>query len=927
MTNSNTSAGRTVTIGNDLTIGGGSQAWSAPNGSAITLVTGNLSGSGTIALDGPTLQASGDGGLSVWRLSGSNSGYTGTLYMINQRRALALMNPGAQTGGNIDLGRGAFHGSNTDRRFLYLSGSTAMDPFTFGVGNGAGQVSFNTKGNTSGGILHDGEQWLRLGGPGDYTWSRSTFYVEGRVSSSTGALQLGDAADKLILAGSFDSNVKTLKVDGSGTVNMLYGLDDTGLSGRTLRKIGSGVLVLNSPSSGAQTTITDVNGGDVIVSNMNQIFDGNLNLSSTGTLISDGVDGPAFVANRSSGLGTGASQWRVTGGGLAARGVDVVIPASVGTIASNFRIGSSLRETGNVLFADNRVLIEADVSVAGGRTITLRGGNSESTTGWTLNSPVHEISGKITGTGNLQFAGTGRQSAVSGTVRLTNAGNDFVGQFNVCTGSTEGSPVVIVTDVGCFGASGNAVQVGQGSNGSGGLLLFENTGAGSKTFARDFLVGLDSNPSSGDAGFGVWGGDVTYSGTITIGLATNNRDSIPVEVHNSGVLRFASGSTIENNSTSGSIFQYRKNGDGELDLANMTLTRSAGAMTSCWTLDRGTITSHAPAQLQGTSPDFRLDRIIGSTTTTFPVRQLNIRGVDHIYTGITPTATHTGDITIDVPTGLTFGTEMASGALMRNAEVGASVSGLTFGITKTGGGTWYYRSSQTSASGTGRFNGFLRVNEGTLDLNGDLGRTGLWANGGTLLVGNSTALSFGSSTNTGRVHVTGSGSRIGISPAATGDVTRPSSQSWDGTNNVWDPTGTVTLAARDNYNLIWNMTAFPTIASGVTLLIERDGTGTGEVRFADSTIDVDGTLSGSGSLRTGGGTGLVTVTGELAPGSGVGGLTIAGNVSLGSASVSTFELPAAGTAGVDYDTVNLTGSLTIASGAVLETTGITAMGL
>jgi autotransporter-associated beta strand protein len=602
LTNDNAKSGRTVTIGNDIALVG-DQAWFAANANGVTLLTGDLSGSPTLTLTtAHMMQASGDGALPVWRFSGTNSGFSGQVRFGNQRMGLELRQPGAMVAGNISLGPGNV---NPDRAFLYLSGSAASSPFTFGVGTGSGQVQFNSGSRTSGGLLHNGNQWLRLGGSGDYIWSPLTFHVEGRVSGSTGALVLGQAGEKLVLADSFDSGIKTFRVDGTATVDLRYALDDTGLSGRTLRKTSNGALILNAAASGAQTTAIGINGGALGVSSMDRLFDGNLDIGNnngSGVLVLDGVSWSAFAADRSGGYGTGANQWRFSGTGspgFGARRAALTIGASATmatTFDRNFTLGSPVRDANGELYADAPVILDRGagedtiaLSDATSRTWTFVGGSTLANGMYSVAGPIHEIAGVIGGgaSGRTLTLNGGADRAV-GTIpalRLSNANNDFVANVATASSSPAGYGVLIATDDGVFGDSANTVTIYASTPGTslagntGWMVLFE----GSKEFARPLRFDMTTTAATGAKwGLGAYAGSVVYKGTATV-LDTDNTTArnavVNLHAEEGAILTLgvASGTpaTFENNRFGSSVNHYRKTGPGTAILANVAFAGTA----------------------------------------------------------------------------------------------------------------------------------------------------------------------------------------------------------------------------------------------------------------------------------------------------------------------------------------------------------------
>ena len=156
LTNNNTTASRNVTIGNAITVSG-NQTWTATNSAnAITILNGNLDGSGNITLGAGF--SSNSTTLPTIRLGGSNSAYTGTITTTGATsEGILLLSSTAQTGGLVDLSLG--------NRNLWLTGGAGT--YTFGITN-----STSTAGTTTGARVAfrgAGTAGLYLTG-GDVTW-------------------------------------------------------------------------------------------------------------------------------------------------------------------------------------------------------------------------------------------------------------------------------------------------------------------------------------------------------------------------------------------------------------------------------------------------------------------------------------------------------------------------------------------------------------------------------------------------------------------------------------------------------------------------------------------------------------------------------------------------------------------------------------
>jgi hypothetical protein len=964
LTNNNTTAGRNVTIGNNLDIST-AQNWSTVNNSsAITILNGNLSGSGAITI---TLAntSNGNGNLPALRLGGNNSAYTGTISFSASDIGILLLSPQAQTGGLVDL--------NATNRNLWLTTNTSATPYTFHTGNttpGAGQpmaVNFRNAG-TSGIYLTGGDvHWNPTTTGNNYEWdaTRAGSNSEIRVNGSNDAsaatpvpmqnaflptprmLFFGNSNGALVLGGNRGIH------NGTGGTNparitLNFALSDDGTARQFTTSAGLLLLTRAADARGGAANLggaTRVTGGALAISNMNQIFNGWLELAG-GVALLDGVSWAQFMADRSAGYraSAAADTWGITNasGGFAARGSEVNIfinadpTASYGTITAgavfnrDFALGSAARAADNSLYGNARVVISQDTVLTAARTIRLNGGNRENLSNWTIDGPVHEFSGAITGAFALTIGGNA--TTAGGTLRLSNPTNAF-SSLAINPSGLGGGAVVIATDDLVLGPG--TVTVGSGAQGQAGLLLFENQTSTPKTFSKALTVAMGADASSGDSGFGSWAGEVLYAGNVTI---TGSRTTLPVQVQG-GKLSFGAGSALTNDSTGGTQ-TYSKGGAGEL-LLDANTTYAGTNPNLFWALRQGTLTTAAAGKLTNGTATFDGDFIFGNDTVTWPSatgsltlfepvsRTWKVTTVDQSYTSAS--MAYAGYTTIEVESGHTLTINTGANATAPSEARGNSNTTPRWDLVKAGGGTWIFSNTDLSApvaSGPQNGAGFIRVDAGVLDITGDYGRGSLTLNGGTILSGAFSPFTYGTSTlpftlgvtQTNLFEITSAGGKLGISGSATGSVSRT------GGINSWDQSvpSTVTLTARDNFNLIFANANFPDVAAPTTLAIERDGSGAGLVQINDTSVNIAGTLSGSAALRLGSaGTGALTITGTLAAGPGPATLDLEAALTLGPGSIFAAQIGGStpGDGAAFYDQVNVTnatGSITLDSAATLS---------
>jgi hypothetical protein len=453
-------------------------------------------------------------------------------------------------------------------------------------------------------------------------------------------------------------------------------------------------------------------------------------------------------------------------------------------------------------------------------------------------------------------------------------------------------------------------------------------------FAKALTIAMGADASGGDSGFGSFAGDVLYTGTVTV---TGSRTTLPVQVQ-AGRFTFGAGSALINDST-GATQAYSKGGAGELVLdANTSYGGTNGNFT--WALRQGTLTTLAANKLTGGAGVFDGDNLFGNDgvtwpsstggiATTIPVeRRWRVGGTDQSYTSVA--MAFAGYTTVEVDTGRTLTISTGANATSPSEARGNSTTTPRWDLVKAGGGTWVLANTDLTApasSGPQNGAGFIRVDAGTLDITGDYGRGSLSLNGGTIMSGSFSPFTYGTGGGafavgvgqTNLFEVTPNGGKLGISPTASGNVTRNASFHWDQSGN-----GTFVVAARDNLNLVFGTASFPDVAAVSTLRVDRDGTGSGFVQINDSSVTVFGTLSGSGALRMGAtGAGTLAIDGVLSPGSGTGTLDLEGVINLGATSVLQAQLGGAtpGDGVGFYDQVNITnatGAITLDPAATLS---------
>jgi len=461
--NLNTTAGRNVTIGNNLSLSN-AQVWaSASNAFAITIVSGNLSGAGNLTIAGGVNSGTTGSPLPNFRLTGNNSSYTGTISYIGSGQGLLLGSPAAMTGGLITFENGTVGVDN-----LWLTAGSGT--YTFGIatsltsGSGA-RVLFSRNGaqRPSGIRLTGGDVYWNPDGLQNYDWSGTG---PGSNDPSVGSIQVTGGVDpttsnpyRLYLGqenGTFTISGGGKRIGGGsgteGRVTLLSALrSSTDTIARTL-EVAVPVLTLSasavSQSGTLNVQVGNLSGTDsgLEISNVNQLPNGNLNLASGnatlgGVLILNNM-GSSF--NRPYGSGTG--QWQITGpnnsgsanwAGFAATVSSATIPNQAsGTSAfdRNFSLGYGLRNPNGTLYADKGVTIAQNTTLTDTRLVSVAangmdGFGMSGTAGPKVPGPnvLNEISGTLSGTGALVVLGMGNNAVTVRGILTLSGSNSWEG--------------------------------------------------------------------------------------------------------------------------------------------------------------------------------------------------------------------------------------------------------------------------------------------------------------------------------------------------------------------------------------------------------------------------------------------------------------------------------------------------------------------
>lgn len=305
--NTNTTAGRAVTIQNDIYLGA-AQEWIAQSANGVTFIEGDLTGSVNLVIKTTDARST----LPAFRLSGNNAGYTGNISLGpisgSQTSGLMLMNAGAMIGGNINI-------DNTDHN-LWIKGGAGVGTYAFGIGSGAGNVRFRRDAGTNNGLhLEGGDAEWRPGGGGDYilptTYSGVRIGPQLASQTTPFTLTFGHTDDRLIVG---SGGFAYTQSGGNTLTDFRYALSDDG----TARDItlGANLIMRSAARDGHLGGKTTISGGTVAISDMNQLFTGNVMLHG-GVLLLDGMSWNDFASSRTAGFAGNAVPTSGTGDSIA----------------------------------------------------------------------------------------------------------------------------------------------------------------------------------------------------------------------------------------------------------------------------------------------------------------------------------------------------------------------------------------------------------------------------------------------------------------------------------------------------------------------------------------------------------------------------------------------------------------------------------
>jgi T5SS/PEP-CTERM-associated repeat protein/autotransporter-associated beta strand protein len=819
------------------------------------------------------------------------------------------------------------------------AGSTWSNSFGVTVGSsGTGTLTISNGGSVSSnlhfviGELPSGTGTATVTGSGSSLTAGTSIYV-GVYGTGTLTLSSGGVVSNTdgVLGNSAGSS-GTVTVDGIGSIWSNSGNLTVGNAGTGVLTLSSGGVVSNTDgvlgnSDGSSGTVTV----DGIGSSWNN--SGNLTVGNAGTGALTLSSGGA-VSNTDSYLGYSASgtvtvdgagsTWTNTGnlylGYLNTGALNIsnggVVNSSVGWLAvatgtsgtaTVDGAGSTWTNSSNLLVGDN-----------GTGKLTITNGGTVSNTNGTIGSSFASGSN-----GTVTVDGAGSSWTNSATLQVGSLGS---GTLTISGGGVVNATGTVT--LASLGASSGTLNIGNGA--AAGILNATAVNGGSGTGTATLNFNHTSNPyyftsdgTSGGTAVNITGSTaVNHNGSGTTTLTGANTYTGGTTVNAGTLRRSVAGAFVSNTA-------YTVNG-GTLDLNNLGLTMSSLSGTG------GTVNIGTATLTVNQSGDTSYAGAIGGTTGTLiklGAGTLTLTGASATdYTrvnggtlGITGggalsnvngylgyDAADSGTVTVDGPgsswinsAGLFVGYQgsgtlnITNGGTVSNTNGNIGYFGGSSTVTVDGAGSTWTSSNplQVGYFGSGTLNitngGVVTVDPGTVTLADGIGSSGTLniGDGGVAGILNATTVNGGSGTATLNFNHTDSAYYFtddGTSAGTAINITGSTAVNQTGS-------GTTILTGVNTY------TGATSVDAG-TLWVN------GSI-VAESTVNSGGTLGGTGAV------GNVTVGsgGTLAAGNSIGNLA-SGNIVANSGAVLQFEVDAAG----NSDTLNVTGSVMIDSGAEMD---------
>ncbi len=912
-------------------------------GSIITLSAGEVANSLNFTVNGYVLNA-GDltltaGGGGLVSVAG---GVTGTINtpLIGAASTLDKIGTGTLVLGGVNLYGGATTvtgGTLTVGAGGSIAAGSAVTVLSGATLNGSGTILGTTATGVTGGATIAGTGLTLTGvttfnGVGNALNGANTATGGVVVSAGATVLQTGTLTGNLNAINAGATFTANGAVTGTAAVNAAGTLAGTGsIGGATTvtsgHIVGNGLILtglttfngIGNTLSGTETAIAGVTLGAGATVIQTGTLTGNLNTTNTGTFTANGVvAGNATVATGGTLAGSGNINGTTTvangaiagngltltgattfngGGGAALSGTVISVNGVTATGAATV-VTQSGQLTGNVN-AINNGTFNANGTVTGNAVVNTGGflGGSGIITGTTTVNGANIASSGLTLTGVTTFTGTnsltGTQTSIAGVVLAAGAG---VTQSGVLTGNV------------------NALNAGA-------------------TFNTNGIVTGTMNVLAGGTLTGVVGGNILGATTVTQGTINSNGLTLTglttfngagnllagAQTSVAGVVLAAGAGVSQTGTLTGNVNAINNTA---ILTANGTVTGSATVLAGGTLQGNATgniqgVTNVTSGTINGTAPGFTLGGLV-----TF-------NGAGNILSG---TETATNGVTLAAGAGVT-----QTGTLTGNINAINSGALLTANGTVTGtalvlaGGT---------LGGSGAVTGLTTVNGGTINGNGLTLTGGAVFNGlGNTLSGTETGnvtLNAGAAviqtgTLTGNITAINAGALFTANGVVTGTATINPAGTLAGTGNIVGATTVTSGNINGNGLILTGLTTFnglgntlsgtETALAGVTLgagaTVIQTGTLTGNLNgtntgiftangtvLGNATVDIGGTLAGSGRINGTTGVTSGTIAGNGLTLTGLTTFSGAGNILSGTETATAGVVLAAGA------TVTQTGTLT-----------------
>ncbi len=815
-------------------------------------------------------------------------------------------------------------GSHTIAENVVLLSNVAAQPATSTSLTISGVIS-----GASRSITMIGGGTLELSGANTYTGgttvSSGTLTLSGaRTATATGGITVGNLASSTgtlnITNGTFNLGTSTVVGSGNNTVagivNQTGGSLTTATNQLLLGNLGTGTAS-GSNSTGTYNlsggTLNTIAGGTGVLLGVNTGTTGVFNLSGNGNLAMAATS-TMQIGRSDNNVATNTTGTFSQTGGTATVGILQMSGIAAGA-TSNAGANSTLSLTGGSFAATTfNALSGANSSTS---VITIGSTAQVTLPAFPTNAKGSGSTATITFDSTTGFLSPAAASATylpAGT--FTNAYLTANGaKFNVPTGRDITVAQVLSN---ALSATGTLTKSGAGTL----SLTGSNTFAGATTISAGTL-NVNSSSALGDAS--ATNTLVFNGGTLQAGATFTSASTRPVSMTGTGVIDTSVGAfNLGIDGVISGTGALTKTGGNTLTLSGNN-TNSGGILVSGGVLSATTSNSALGTGSVNINGGLRLTVAAGldiaNPITIASGPGATGRGVVE-STGGSGTATISGPITINggPSAGGHFVASTGTVLHLAGAITSASPFSQRDGVVRfSGGGTGYASLLSTGTTIVGADNGLattatvtLGASGGaTLNLNGfNQSLVGITKGANAATIGNSSTTTDSVLTTTGTSSfagtivdsVSGGTRKVGLA-VASGQLTLTGANTYSGNTTVNG--GTLVLG---------NASALGTSSATVT---------SGSLNLGGQTVTNAISVGTAGTLTGSGTTGAATLAGSVTPGgTGVGLITLS-TVTVASTSSVTFQLPATGTRGVNYDALNVSGALVLDGTITVNVTGLT----